>query len=51
MSYPDMSKSFILDTNASGAAIGVILSQVHEYGDWSYCIFQHISAGMSDSIA
>jgi hypothetical protein len=33
MSYPDMSKPFIIDTDASGTAIGAVLSQVHEDGE------------------
>lgn len=46
MSYPDMSKSFILDTDASRTAIGGVLSQVHDDGEhvvayFSRCLSKH----------
>ncbi|KII65508.1 Transposon Ty3-I Gag-Pol polyprotein [Thelohanellus kitauei] len=36
--YPDLKKSFILDIDASGYAIGAVLSQHEKYGDKEYVI-------------
>lgn len=46
LSYTDISKSFILDTDVSGTAIGAVLSQVDEDGEhvvayFSRCLSKH----------
>ena len=46
LSYPDMSKPFILDTDASGTTLGAVLSQVHKDGEhvvayFSKCLSKH----------